>query len=900
VNAQDPKAEIFDVFLCHNSEDKPAVVEIAQRLKEEGIKPWLDVEQIRPGTTWQTALGEQIESIKSVAVFVGKNGIGPWQNEEIQAFLSEFMRRGCPAIPTVLMDAIKTPELPWTLRNRHWVDFRAPEPDPLRQLIWGITGVKAIAPEPVIPREDNTTPRTKFSESRYYPPLAQAPDQEQAIQLNILRQRVMEYWVDGVLEHSVYNEVLISLGKREVSNAIDAPWKYTVEVSQAMNSGSLDDRDVRAIYDTSGLLLILGEPGSGKTTTLLDLARILLERAEDDIRERVPIVVNLSSWKKKQPLVEWISIELSEKYRVPRKIGRFWLQRGYLLPLLDGLDEVEMAIQPDCVATINAFIEEFEPSGLVVCCRLNEYRWLPKRLKLNGAIYIEPLSSEEVGKYLDAAGSELAAFREAIDTDSVLQELAQTPLMLSIMSLAFQEVGREALAAQKGDLPEQRRKKIFRLYVDQMFQRKAKSSLGFPNDKIIGWLSWLAGKMKEHSQSVFLVEELQPSWLGTKAKQVAYGSIVALSLGLVFGLIFGLNFGLNFRQIVWLNFHLIMRVQILEPISNLLFGLIGTLFSADIEAVGGPNFGLIFGLIICVGVGLGCWSKSPVKNGVISGSISGIVFGMILGMIVEGPIKKVNRLAGGPISGLLYGLVGSLIFGIIGGLGVGSLSRVILVETISWKWNQFWRNAVRGSILGLIFGLILGPILMLDNRLSLLIDGVIDGIVFGLTFGLICGLVSGLVGGFSDRVKVGKASPNQGIKLSWKNSFAAFLVSWITSGVIFGLISGLIFGLSYELKVGLTSGLKVGLTSGLMFGLIVGLNRGGSAVIKHYALRLILWLSGNTPLNFIKFLDHCAKLIFLKKVGGGYIFIHRMLLDYFADLPQSTKVVDRKTGSVGD
>jgi hypothetical protein len=42
VNAQDSKAEIFDVFLCHNSEDKPAVREIAQQLVREGITPWLD------------------------------------------------------------------------------------------------------------------------------------------------------------------------------------------------------------------------------------------------------------------------------------------------------------------------------------------------------------------------------------------------------------------------------------------------------------------------------------------------------------------------------------------------------------------------------------------------------------------------------------------------------------------------------------------------------------------------------------------------------------------------------------------------------------------------------------------------------------------------------------------
>ena len=192
--------------------------------------------------------------------------------------------------------------------------------------------------------------------------------------------------MDGVLRHSLHNEVLISLGKQQMDQAVNAPWKYTVEVSDAVNSAPQEDRDISAIYDTTGLLLILGEPGSGKTTTLLDLARTLLDRARDDIKERVPIVLNLSSWKKKQPLAEWMSSELSEKYRIPRKIARSWIQHDYLLPLLDGLDEVKITLQPDCVAAINAFIEQFNPSGLVICCRLNEYRWLPERLKLNGAI----------------------------------------------------------------------------------------------------------------------------------------------------------------------------------------------------------------------------------------------------------------------------------------------------------------------------------------------------------------------------------------------------------------------------------------------------------------------------------------------------------------------------------
>jgi hypothetical protein len=69
VNEPAAHAEIFDVFLCHNSEDKPAVREISKKLAEKNIKPWLDEEEIRPGTSWQTALGKQIAGIKICSRF---------------------------------------------------------------------------------------------------------------------------------------------------------------------------------------------------------------------------------------------------------------------------------------------------------------------------------------------------------------------------------------------------------------------------------------------------------------------------------------------------------------------------------------------------------------------------------------------------------------------------------------------------------------------------------------------------------------------------------------------------------------------------------------------------------------------------------------------------------------
>ena len=130
----------FDVFLCHNGKDKPKVKEIGEQLKELGILPWLDEWELRPGLPWQHLLEQQIGKIKSAAVFVSKNDIGPWQKRELYAFLSEFVDRGCPVIPTLLPDAPQMPELPIFLKGMTWVDFRKQEPDPMERLVWGITG----------------------------------------------------------------------------------------------------------------------------------------------------------------------------------------------------------------------------------------------------------------------------------------------------------------------------------------------------------------------------------------------------------------------------------------------------------------------------------------------------------------------------------------------------------------------------------------------------------------------------------------------------------------------------------------------------------------------------------------------------------------------------------------
>jgi hypothetical protein len=213
----------------------------------------------------------------------------PGRIRRFKPFSANLWSDDAPSFRLILPTVKTTPKLPWPLANLHRVDFRESQVDSLKQLIWGITGEKPAELSYVPDSEKPVTVpetakghllpsregRTAASENRFgdleifqarlYPPLAEPPDREQATQLEILRRRVMEYWVEGVLRHSLHHEVLISLGKRPIDKAVAAPWKNTIEVSEAANSARLDDRDVSAIYDATGLLLILGEPGSGKT-----------------------------------------------------------------------------------------------------------------------------------------------------------------------------------------------------------------------------------------------------------------------------------------------------------------------------------------------------------------------------------------------------------------------------------------------------------------------------------------------------------------------------------------------------------------------------------------------------------------------------------------------------------
>jgi hypothetical protein len=325
-------------------------------------------------------------------------------------------------------------------------------------------------------------------------------------------------------------------------------------------------------------------------------------------------------------------------------------------------------------------------------------------------------------------------------------------------------------------------------------------------------------------------------------------------------------------------------------VTGLMFGLTGR--NGDVPPVGTPR-----------------WSWS--------GTLRSIILGLNVGMICGLTFGLIYGLQSGLTSGLTWWLIGGLIFAVAGRRE--SITRDIrTVETLIWSWSDALRGGGYGlmysMIAGLIMGLIMGLVFLIfifvskgvqnSELVAVLIYMLAGGLAFGFLLGLPVGLTFLILRGLKSGIVDKKTLTNQGISLSMRNAVLSGLIVGLTLGLIEGLIGGLFFALIYVLIkwagliggpiISLIDGLIGGLISGLITGLLAGLIIfGGLDAIKHYVLRLILAWKGYAPLNYARFLDYAAKLIFLRKVGGGYIFIHRMLMEHFAAMEKE------ESGEVG-
>src|SRR4051812_26896183 len=136
----------FDVFLSHNSKDKPAVERIAGLLKRAQLEPWLDVWRLTPGGQWQSEIEVGLRASRSCAVFVGPHGVGDWVRMELAVALDLAAHDRDFRLFLVLLPGLAEPfdptTLPAFLSTRTWIDLRGgfTEPAQIQPLINAIVG----------------------------------------------------------------------------------------------------------------------------------------------------------------------------------------------------------------------------------------------------------------------------------------------------------------------------------------------------------------------------------------------------------------------------------------------------------------------------------------------------------------------------------------------------------------------------------------------------------------------------------------------------------------------------------------------------------------------------------------------------------------------------------------
>jgi tetratricopeptide (TPR) repeat protein len=112
----------MDVFLSYNSVDHSLVEDIARRLRDQGLEPFLDRWYLVPGMRWRVRLEETLCSCKAVAIFVGPGEMGSWQQRELDVALDLESRNSDFRVIPVLLPGCEPPL--GFLRQLTWVDLR--------------------------------------------------------------------------------------------------------------------------------------------------------------------------------------------------------------------------------------------------------------------------------------------------------------------------------------------------------------------------------------------------------------------------------------------------------------------------------------------------------------------------------------------------------------------------------------------------------------------------------------------------------------------------------------------------------------------------------------------------------------------------------------------------------
>lgn len=440
------------IFISYSRKDgEPYVTELEKQLGAHH-RVWRDIRDLRPDQDFTADIERNIEAASHVVVCLTPDT--KRDNSYVRREIAYALAIKCPVIPVRCADI--TPHL--AIINNELVDyFKNPDAAITRLL-------KIVSNSDYTNKPPDTT-----DDFRAY--------LEETLKLIVdgLDQRIIRL-ID--LKAAPTPDAVTFIPPPERNSVLKQAFSGVKKTEPEKPSQNFDNfLEGFKLYNERALLL--GQPGAGKTITLMVYARDAYAARLDDPTQPLPLFGLVATWNPKirPPLSDW----LAESHNLDPNLLRAEIDAGHTLLLLDGLDELRaiddpaVGTQRDAPETTDPrrdFLDTFPANNrILLTCRTQDYDHIDQKANLNGAITLRDLTTNQVGIYL----TDQPHLLKLIEEDKDLRELTQTPLLLSIFAFAYRvmtEAEREQLRAIEtiGEL----RDKIFTHYIEARYEHERK------------------------------------------------------------------------------------------------------------------------------------------------------------------------------------------------------------------------------------------------------------------------------------------------------------------------------------------------------------------------------------------------------------------------------------------
>ncbi|MFJ7263064.1 NACHT domain-containing protein [Streptomyces globosus] len=618
---------------------------------------------------------------------------------------------------------------------------------------------------------------------------------------------------------------------------------------------------LRALYEGTDDLVLLGRPGMGKTTQLAALAHRLAVEALDapaasGDREsgHVPVYLRLDTYRG-EPAEEWLAAAMAQQYRgVSGVLVRTWLHEHRLLPVLDGLDEVPEPERGRCVAELRRLRRSCP--GMAVGCRTDEadLRRLAQDLRALRYAEVLPPSRRDVQDFLAADREALADVHAALEGDPDLWPLFQSPMMLNFIRLTYRNRPADDLRAP-GSLAE-RRGRIFDAYTRECLRRERPGPDEDP-ERTLTRLASLARMLTARKEHVLYLDRLDLSWL-SPAEQVLPRIVPNVVMAVA-------ALGL---PVVWLA--AAVRAGMLDTsvrdaaalAAAMALNIAAQAYQSEkhhLDRGGGPR---------------------TEQRGAVAAPVMANVPVMFLAVCWLVFVVEADLTAPGCwIVGLAYAWVA------LTQLEASFTPVFQPVEQMRWTWFRqelmIYSSPLKQHLArGLLAGLVSVALVCLLGYVVLLLCP--RPVWIAPAAAVFIGLLYAFGNQFEPSLQDRRPRPNEGVRRSVRfclvHGFAGLAVAGLG---LLALIAAAAPGGDSLRRAAFAAALLGG-----QFAVIRGFRFGGLAVVRHWTVRAVLAQRGRTPYRYRRFLDAAEQRVLLHRTDSGYFFPHRLLQLHLSAAPE--------------